>query len=303
MVEESMNSDIPNCIVFYRLIEKAHERYLISGKRSKFDVNAALEQLQFAIIPASQHICRLCHDKLRKRSGLLAQEKRIVSELKETYQKARLKRCQIPAEERGPTVKRLYSLNEDSSTISHLEVPSSPPSPQSKYLYLSLPPPISQSTPVKHPDPKPLKTSVNVKVTWPSRTSQKELQPDLEPLGKMLVRRTYKQIANAIWRNTNLRKHLIFNIMKDIDNECIGLCSKKNQSCLQSPDKDKMLDFSFEKQKAELETRAPLLFSVLVGASSCRTKRDEKDWILAVGMAASILLRNRSPYMNTIQLL
>ena len=85
MVEESMNSDIPNCIVCYHLIEKVHERYLISGKRSKFDVNAALQQLQFAIIPASQHICWLCHDKVRKRSGLLAQEKCIVSELKETY--------------------------------------------------------------------------------------------------------------------------------------------------------------------------------------------------------------------------
>ena len=72
----------------------------------------ALKQLPFAIIPASQHICRQCHDKLCKRSGL-AQEKGIVSELKETYQKARLKRCQIPAEERGPTVKRPYSLNED----------------------------------------------------------------------------------------------------------------------------------------------------------------------------------------------
>ena len=62
-----MNSDIPNCIVCYRLIEKVRERYLISGKRSKFDVNAALEQLPFAIIPASQHICRQCHDKLKQK--------------------------------------------------------------------------------------------------------------------------------------------------------------------------------------------------------------------------------------------
>ena len=64
-----------------------------------------------------------------------------------------------------------------------------------------------------------------------------------------------------------------------------------------------MLDFSFEKQKAELETRAPLLLSVLVAAGSCRTKRDEKDLIPEVGMAASILLRNRPPYVNTIPLL
>ena len=107
------------------------------GKRSKFDVNAALEQLPFAIILASQHICQQCHDKLRKRSGLLAQEKGIVSERKQTYQKTRLKRCQILAEERGPTVKRPYSLNEDSSTISHLEAPTSPPS-HNQSIYTSL---------------------------------------------------------------------------------------------------------------------------------------------------------------------
>jgi hypothetical protein len=161
----------------------------------------------------------------------------------------------------------------------------------------------SQTPPQLQDKEESSKTFVSVKVTWPSRTSQKELQPDLESLGKMLVRGTYKQIANAAWKNKHIRKHLVVNVMKDIGNECIGLCSKSNPSCLRSPTKEKLLDFSFAKQKAELQNRAPLLMSVLVAAASCKTKRDEKDFIPALGVASAVLLRNRSPYMNAVQIM
>ena len=112
-----------------------------------------------------------------------------------------------------------------------------------------------------------------------------------------------RQIANVAWSNVNLRKHLVFNVLKDIDKECVALCSKKNPSCLRSPSKEKMLNFSFEGQRKELEHRAPLFFSVLVAAGSTKTKTEEKSWIPAVCMASSILLRNRSPYMNACQLM
>jgi hypothetical protein len=119
----------------------------------------------------------------------------------------------------------------------------------------------------------------------------------------MLVRRTYGQIANAAWVNKLIRKHLVLNVMKVIDNECIALCSKNSPSCVRSPSKEKMVNFSFEKQKAELEQRAPLLLSVLVAAASCKSKRDERAWIPAIGMASAVLLLNRSPYMNEVQLM
>ena len=64
-----------------------------------------------------------------------------------------------------------------------------------------------------------------------------------------------------------------------------------------------MLNFSSEEQRKELEKRAPLFFSVLAAAGSTKTKTKEKAWIPAVSMASSILLRNRSPYMNAIQLM
>ncbi len=272
------------------------------GKRSKFDVKDALGKLPIDVVESSAHICRQCYEKLRKRSSLICQEKKVVSELVTTYERARLKRQSITMEE-GPSIKRLFTQGECSpiKTFQVAEVGSPPPS--SSTYFPQIPQPIAHSTPVK-PDKQPNETSVKVKVTWPSQTAQKVLQPDLESLGKMLVRGTYRQIANAAWRNKYIRQHLVLNVMKDIDKECIGLCSKKsNPSCLRSPSKDKMLSFSFEKQKTELEERAPLLLSVLVAAASSKSKRDEKDWIPAIGMASSVLLRNRSPYMNAVQLM
>ena len=66
------------------------------------------------------------------------------------------------------------------------KVYSSPPVPL-------LPTPISHSTPVKTKETSaPSNTSVNVKVRWPSQTRERELQPDLQSLGTMLVRGTYK---------------------------------------------------------------------------------------------------------------
>lgn len=43
---------------------------------------------------------------------------------------------------------------------------------------------------------------VTVKVEWPSKDREQKLPDDLEPLGKMLVRGTYKQIANAVWKKS-----------------------------------------------------------------------------------------------------
>ena len=96
-----VNNCIPSCSLCFRVIEKVHERYLVSGKRWNFDVQAAIQQLPFVafdVIESSQHICRQCHDKLRKRSNLICQEKNIVSQLKANYEGGKLKRRPIYTE-------------------------------------------------------------------------------------------------------------------------------------------------------------------------------------------------------------
>ena len=73
---------------------------------------------------------------------------------------------------------------------------------------------------------------VSIKVKWPSKDAERKLPEDLESLGKMLARGTYKQIANAAWQNKSLKKELTELVQKDIEKECSHLCSKKDPSCL-----------------------------------------------------------------------
>ena len=129
----------------------------------------------------------------------------------------------------------------------------------------------------------------------------RKVPKQLESLGKMLVRGTYKQIANAAWRSPNLKKELQLLVLKDIDKECTSMCSKKEPSCVRSPDKKKLLNFTFEKFNDKLSSKAPFLHAVLWVSSVNRRK--DSVWQQSVGMAAAVLLRNRSQYMNGVQLL
>ena len=146
--------------------------------------------------------------------------------------------------------------------------------------------------------------SVSVKVQWPSETRERFLNKDLESLGKMLVRGTYKQIARASWQNPKLRKELQVLALKDIDKECHELCSRKRPSCLRSPSKEQLQSFSFEKFNNELENRAPFMKAILHAA--CVNNRNAprpNEWMPTICMAAAVLLRNRSSPLNAVQLL
>ena len=302
-----------SCVLCFRVIEEKHERYLVSGK-SKFNLQEAIQQLPFVVsdICCSAYICRQCLAKLQKRSSLLSEGRTIVEELNSVYQKGKNKRQQDATYD-GPAEKRL-NTSEVESTSNLISTPQIPQQCKTtrelNFLDASLPStaPLSHSTPIKERQPSLLQptraqTSVNVRISWPSKTVEKKLHPELESLGKMLVRGTFKQIANAAWHSKQIRKHLIVNVLKQIDRECTNICSRKNPSCLRSPSKQKMLDFSFAKENEELQERAPLFYSVLVAGGSNKKKTEKSSWIPAVGMAASILLRNRSPYMNAVQLM
>ena len=126
----------------------------------------------------------------------------------------------------------------------------------------------------------------------------------------MLLCGTYKQIAHAAWKNSSLKRELVLLFKKDIDKECFDLCSKKSPSCLRSPMKEKLLEFSIAKLCKEFHGRAPLTFSMLLvtsvnkcSKSRFRSVTPHKDfWSPAVGMAAAVCLKNRSKFMNLLQL-
>ena len=146
-----------------------------------------------------------------------------------------------------------------------------------------------------------------MKVKWPSKDTERKLPEDLEPLGKMLVRGTYKQIAHASWKNPSIRKELTELMARDIDKEVSQLCSKKEPSCLRKTDKNSMLSFTMEKLSGEIRGRAPLFHFLLSAAcinprSKAKKDSESKDFG-SVAMAAAICLRNRSRYMIAVQLL
>ena len=158
-------------------------------------------------------------------------------------------------------------------------------------------------SPIPAREPEEKKTRVQVTVEWPSRTKVNTLHEGLESLGKMLCRGTYKQIAGAVWKNPILRKFIQQLYLEEVDRECTAMCSLKNPSCLRSPSKKDLQSFSFKKFNSELESKAPLFSAVLWTASVRKSKRDDEFWLPSVCMSAAVLLKNRSPCMNAMQLI
>ena len=121
----------------------------------------------------------------------------------------------------------------------------------------------------------------------------------------MLCQGTYSQIANTVWKHPTLKKHMQELFLKQIDSECSQLCSSKSSSCIHSPKVCDMKNFSFKKLDEELKTKSPQLSAVLKTASLRKSKREKHDafWLPSVCMSAAVLLKNRSPYMNLLQLM
>ena len=289
------------CILCFKEIEKDYERFLVqSKKKATFDVNVALANLDFHVHAASEYICRQCHGLLKKRINLQQNLEELQKSMRLNYATS-LKKA-------GLVFQLKHSLESAnfSSKRPRLEGHSSSSIAESVHV-ASLSgsfSPLLSSTPKKRVESttsdKPSSTSVNVRIEWPSNKMERKVPEQLESLGKMLVRGTYKQIANAAWRSPNLRKELQLLVLKEIDRECTAMCSKKEPSCVRSPDKKKLLNFTFEKFNLELSSRT-LFFQAILQVSCVNRRKDVcKE---AVGMAAAICLRNRSQFMNGVQLL
>ena len=145
---------------------------------------------------------------------------------------------------------------------------------------------------------------VFVKVFWETGERERQLPSNLCTLGKMLVRRTFQQIASAAWHCPELRQHLLKEILKAVHHECASLCSSKDPSILRKTSKSEIVDFSFVKLQEELNIRAPT-FNAVLKTASLKTQDKEQNlfWIPSVSMAAAVCLKNRSCRLTVVQLL
>ena len=282
------------CVLCFRYIDKGVERYRVEGK-GKFDIVQALKSLPFNIRNSTTFICKQCLAKLKKRSGLVQQLSSLDNELKDVYQKNE-------NDSSYPGSEDIEYTSDSCSTPKKKCPPPSTSTPLLEFNREGLSRELAVS-PIKTGVKKA--TNVTVKVNWPSKESSRKLPDDLEPLGKMLLRGTYKQIANSAWKNPDINKNLRELLLKDIEQEAAGLCSKKNPSCIRKTDKANMLSLSLENVSSEIKERAPLLHSVLstfaINPHSRATYM--KPHFGPIAMAAAILLKNRSRYMTAIQLL
>ena len=315
------------CALCHELFSRPKDKYLIQG-RSKENLPFELESLPFTVdLTSSKHLCRRCVNVLKKRRNLIQQVCDIEKSLKTRHtgvsntvdSNGHGNSSTNACERKRLNTETLPLSVSHSATAINNDLPSSAPV-------------FSQSTPKKDPSQSssqsirtsvlsvPLSpilpskklenTEVYIAVKWPSKTAERKLPCDLESLGKMLLRGTYKQIAHAAWKNSSLKRELVLLFMKDIDKECSALCSKISPSCLRSPTKEKLLEFSIAKLCKELRDRAPLTFSMLLAASVNKRSKSrfrsvtprEDFWSPAVGMAAAVCLKNRSKFMNLLQL-
>ena len=143
---------------------------------------------------------------------------------------------------------------------------------------------------------------LKVSVKWPSEKypRERELNDDLAALGLALVRETYTKMATTIFKIKPLKQSIILCLLKELSRECANLTSKKNPSILRKTSTDDMRNFKLENVAKELSTRAPLLYSTLLTTAV----RDQVNTTLpSVALAACILLKERSPYLNAAQIL
>ena len=319
------------CVLCFGETRLKQDKNRVFGQ-SAFPVAQELLSLEFELdIKNAQYICRSCVQLLKRRRGILNNLNRINCIIQEKHNaKPYTSQCvdiiSVPVLS-TPTKKVILDTN---SPVDNDNLYSRDGFEYSSNLLQS-----KASTPLKRKSNPPItrtvapvifgcqtqqqthgekivrntrieKTSVEVIVHWPSKTKVNKLDDSLESLGKMLCRGTYKQIAAAVWKSPIPKKHCTQLFLKDVDKECRTLCSSKSGSCLRSPTKKQIEEFSFDTLIKELKTNAPLLSGVLWTASLQKRSRSEDDnslWKRSVCMSAAVVLKNRSPSINALQLI
>ena len=300
------------CVLCFCELTKASDRNLVENK-GEFSVKRELEDLHFVVHPTSQHICRACFRSLQQRRNHQNKVDDLNNKLLRQYrEKAGQKGLAIKTK---LTAKRSLSFNQSNDSSApfsecgnseHDSAIANCPTEIEHFRPRSTSTPCSTKQPRHEVEsPSTQATIVSVTVQWKSRTSSRILPHDLQSIGKMLCRGTYTQVARAAWRCTKIREHIILLFLKEINRECANMCSKKNPSILRKINKEDIVNFSLTKFEDELRKRTPLLRSVLMAASICKSslERSYLYWMPAVCMASSICLKNRSPHMTVVQLL
>ena len=137
-----------------------------------------------------------------------------------------------------------------------------------------------------------------------SRT--RTLSDEFTSLGIALVRGTFSQIANAIFKVKRLKVEITKCLLRELSRECRELTSKKTPSILRKTTADNIRQFELRKVCEELKQRAPLYYSMLLTSAVPNTRKHDMnapDFLPSVAVAGSILMRERCMFLNATQIM
>lgn len=272
-------------------------------------------------------VCIKCYKSLVKYQKAEDRGKEIKTELKSAYSESgrrakRLLRTEnIKDLTSGPSVKKhlsFVSLNEFPTTCSssHL-TPSSSPLPRLTISPIGKPQgclfdngmfslvrsafatPFATSSPkIKQTNLQKIETATKVVVEYPSKTVNKTLSGDMEPIVKALAHGPPSRIAKTVLKCKTLRTEIICQVLRIVASEMNQLCSKKNPSILRKTSKDDVINFDMEKLRDEWKERAPVFYSFLLTCSSSKNTSTTANWFPSIAVAGSVLLKQRNSHMN-----
>lgn len=95
-------------------------------------------------------------------------------------------------------------------------------------------------------------------------------------------------------------------LVKEIQNEMVLLCSKKNNSMLRESSCEELQRFSWNRLSEEVENVAPTFYTIIKGCTDVKRKRVQAKSTcvsndVAFGVCVCVLLRHRNIHMNALQ--
>ena len=105
---------------------------------------------------------------------------------------------------------------------------------------------------------------------------------------------------------TQIRAELFKLCLKKVSKECSNLVSPKSPSVLRKVSAMDMKNFTLKKVSMELKERCPLFYSVLMNCAippSGKNGEPMSEWLPSVGVAASVLIKQRCCMMTGVQLM
>lgn len=157
---------------------------------------------------------------------------------------------------------------------------------------------VTSSPKIKQTNQQKNETKTKVVVEYPSKTVNKTLSGEMEPIVKALAHGPPSRIAKTVLKCKTLRTEIISQVLRVVASEMNELCSKKNPSILRKTSKDDLINFDMKNLCDEWKERAPVFYSFLLTCSSSKNTSSTANWFPSIAIAGSVLLKQRNSHMN-----